>query len=75
MIDKKIIINSLKGKTNEEKIEEIEERMFYINMIDHWSKEDYELMDVLYEIKVELERKNNNEWKKWNNSIGTIANN
>ena len=75
MIDKKIIINSLKGKTNEEKIEEIEEKMFYINMIDHWSKEDYELMDVLYEIKVELERKNNNEWKKWNNSIGTIANN
>lgn len=57
MIDKKIIINSLKGKTNEEKIEEIEERMFYIDMIDHWSKEDYELMDVLYEIKVELERK------------------
>lgn len=61
MIDKKIIINSLKGKTNEEKIEEIEERMFYIDMIDHWSKEDYVLMDVLYEIKVELERKNNNE--------------
>jgi hypothetical protein len=32
-------------------------------------------MDALYEIKVELERKNNNEWKKWNNSIGTITNN
>lgn len=57
MIDKNVIINSLKGKTNEEKIEEIEERMFYIDMIDHWSKEDYELMDMLYEIKVELERK------------------
>ena len=57
MIDKNVIINSLKGQTNEEKIAELEERMFYINMIDHWSKEDYELMDVLYEIKVELERK------------------
>ena len=61
MIDKNVIINSLKGQTNEEKIAELEERMFYINMIDHWSKEDYELMDMLYEIKVELERKNNNE--------------
>ena len=61
MIDKEIIINSLKGKTNEEKIEEIEERMFYIDMKDHWSKNDYELMDALYGIKVELERKNNNE--------------
>lgn len=57
MIDKKVIADSLKGQTNEEKIAELEERMFYINMIDHWSKEDYELMDVLYEIKVELERK------------------
>ena len=61
MIDKKVIADSLKGQTNEEKIAEIEERMFYIDMIDHWSKEDYELMDMLYEIKVELERKNNDE--------------
>lgn len=57
MNDKKNILDSLKGQTDEEKLQEVEDRIFILEMIDTWNKEDYELMDLLYEAKTNLERK------------------
>lgn len=50
-----IVKGSLQGKTNVEKLEDIENRIFMNNMIDRWTREDYEFNDVLHQLKDELE--------------------
>lgn len=57
--------NSLKGKTTQEKIKDIEERIFYLNMIDMWQPEDWELSEIFRQIRNELlERENRENGKK-----------
>ena len=34
-----------KVKELQRKIEKLEESLFYVNMIDHWTKEDFQLYD------------------------------
>ena len=61
MINKKEVIEkSLRGITVEEKYKEILERIFYLQMIDRWTNDDYETMDILHEIKNELEEESKN---------------
>ena len=50
-----LVKDSLQGNTFEEKIEDIENRIFANNMVDRWNKEDYEYNDILYQLKDELE--------------------
>ena len=50
-----LVKDSLQGNTIEEKIEDIEQRIFANNMVDSWTKEDYEYNDILYQLKDELE--------------------
>lgn len=50
-----IVKGSLQGDTSVEKLQDIENRIFMNNMIDRWTKEDYEFNDVLHQLKHELE--------------------
>lgn len=50
-----LVKGSLKGETLEEKLENVEERIFLNNMVDRWTPEEYEFNDVLYKLKDELE--------------------
>lgn len=50
-----LLKNSLLGKTIEEKLEDVENRIFMNDMIDRWTAEDYEYSEVLHRIKEELE--------------------
>ena len=50
-----LVKDSLQGNTIEEKLEDIENRIFMNNMVDRWNKEDYEYNDILYQLKDELE--------------------
>ena len=50
-----LVKDSLQGNTIEEKLEDIEQRIFANNMVDSWTKEDYEYNDILYQLKDELE--------------------
>lgn len=52
---KEEIKSSLKGATKEEKIKEIEERIFLIEMADTLSTRARETIDILEELKKELE--------------------
>ena len=49
-----LVKDSLQGNTIEGKLEDIEQRIFANNMIDSWTKEDYEYNDILYQLKDEL---------------------
>ena len=41
-------------KELKQKIEELEESIFYLDMVDHWTKEDRELSDKYYSELVRL---------------------
>ena len=58
-----LLKNSLLGKTTEEKLEDVKERIFMNDMIDRWSAEDYEYNDVLHKIKEDLEKELNGRQK------------
>ena len=50
-----LVKGSLQGKTPQEKLEDVNSRIFMNNMVDRWAKEDYEFNDVLHQLKEELE--------------------
>ena len=50
-----LVKGSLQGNTLQEKLEDVKNRIFMNNMVDRWTKEDYEFNDVLYQLKDELE--------------------
>jgi hypothetical protein len=50
-----LVKGSLQGKTTQEKLEDVNNRIFMNNMVDRWTQEDYEYNDVLYQLKYELE--------------------
>ena len=50
-----LVKGSLQGKTPQEKLEDVNNRIFMNNMVDRWTQEDYEFDDVLYQLKDELE--------------------
>ena len=50
-----LVKGSLQGKTPQEKLADVENRIFMNDMIDLWTREDYEFNDVLYQLKEELE--------------------
>ncbi len=50
-----LVKGSLQGNTPQEKLEDVENRIFMNNMVDRWTKEDHEFNDVLYQLKDELE--------------------
>ena len=50
-----LVKGSLQGNTPQEKLEDVENRIFMNDMVDRWTKEDYEFNDVLYQLKDELE--------------------
>lgn len=50
-----IVKNSLQGNTTQQKLEDVKNRIFMNNMIDRWTKEDYEFNEILHQIKSELE--------------------
>lgn len=50
-----LVKGSLQGKTPQEKLEDVNNRIFMNDMVDRWTKEDYEFNDVLYQLKDELE--------------------
>ena len=39
-----LVKGSLQGNTPQEKLEDVENRIFMNNMVDRWTKEDYELL-------------------------------
>lgn len=41
------------------KIEELNEREFYINMVDHWTNEDRQMLRDIKRERTELEKKLN----------------
>lgn len=50
-----LVKGSLQGKTTQEKLEDVNNRIFMNNMVDRWTQEDYEYNDVLHQLKYELE--------------------
>ena len=50
-----LVKGSLQGKTPQEKLEDVNNRIFMNDMVDRWTKEDYEFNDVLHQLKYELE--------------------
>ena len=58
-----LVKGSLQGKTLQEKLKDVENRIFMNNMVDRWTKEDYEFNDVLYQLKDELESEINGKQK------------
>lgn len=68
-----LVRNSLQGSTPQEQLADVEHRIFMNDMVDNWTREDYEFNDVLYKIKEELENQINGN-KEWSNSVGTITN-
>lgn len=50
-----LVKGSLQGKTPQEKLEDVEKRIFMNNMVDRWTQEDYEFDEVLHQLKYELE--------------------
>ena len=50
-----LVKGSLQGKTPQEKLADVENRIFLNDMVDRWTREDYEFNDVLYQLKEELE--------------------
>lgn len=57
-------LNELK-KTTQEKLDEIQERIFIIDMIDVWSKEDAEYWQVYKDIEYDLKKQIEKEGKKY----------
>lgn len=58
-----LVKGSLQGKTPQEKLEDVNNRIFMNDMVDRWTKEDYEFNDVLYQLKDELESEINAKQK------------
>ena len=50
-----LVKGSLQGKTPQEKLDDVNDRIFMNNMVDRWTKEDYEFDEVLHQLKYELE--------------------
>ena len=57
-------LNELK-KTTQEKLDEIQERIFIIDMIDVWSKEDAEYWQVYKDIEYDLKKQIEKEGQKY----------
>ena len=51
-------LRSLKGKTKNEKLKEINNRLFTIDMMDYQDEEDKKMVMILNEIKREVEQEN-----------------
>ena len=49
-----LVKGSLNGNTPQEKLADVENRIFMNDMIDLWTREDYEYNDILYQLKDEL---------------------
>ena len=58
-----LVKGSLQGKTPQEKLEDVNNRIFMNDMVDRWTKEDYEFDEVLHQLKDELESEINGEQK------------
>lgn len=58
-----LVKGSLQGNTPQEKLEDVEHRIFMNDMVESWTKEDYEFNDVLYQLKDELESELNGKQK------------
>ena len=58
-----LVKGSLQGKTLQENLKDVENRIFMNDMVDRWTKEDYEFNDVLYQLKDELESEINAKQK------------
>lgn len=58
-----LVKGSLQGNTLEEKLEDVENRIFMNDMVDRWTKQDYEFDEVLHKIKKELESEINGKQK------------
>lgn len=60
----KKIYESLKGQTYRDKLVEINDRLFILDMQDTWDYNDYDLHDILVNIKnfIEEEIKNEKQW-------------
>ena len=54
-----LVKGSLNGNTPQEKLKDVKERIFMNDMVDRWTREDYEFNDVLYQLKEELENEIN----------------
>ena len=50
-----LVKGSLQGKTPQEKLDDVNNRIFMNEMVDNWTKEDYEFDEVLHQLKDELE--------------------
>lgn len=50
-----LVKDSLQGNTPQEKLADVEDRIFMNNMIDRWNEHDYEFDEVLHLLKDELE--------------------
>ena len=50
-----LVKGSLRGNTAQEKLEDLEQRIFMNNMVDNWTQEDYQFDEVLHQLKDELE--------------------
>ena len=58
-----LVKGSLQGKTPQEKLDDVNNRIFMNDMVDRWTREDYEFNDVLYQLKDELEGEINGKQK------------
>lgn len=57
----KKIYESLKGQTYRDKLVEINDRLFILDMQDTWDYNDYDLHDILVNIKNFIEEEIKNE--------------
>ena len=57
----KKIYESLKGQTYRDKLVEINDRLFMLDMQDTWDYNDYDLHDILVNIKNFIEEEIKNE--------------
>lgn len=54
------IYESIKGNTYREKLVEVNDRLFMLDMQDTWDYNDYDLHDILINIKKFIEEEINN---------------
>jgi hypothetical protein len=57
----KKIYESLKGQTYRDKLVEINDRLFMLDMQDTWDYNDYDLHDILINVKKFIEKEINDE--------------
>ena len=51
------IYETLKGETLKEKLKDLEERIWQLELVDWWTSRDYEQYKVFVDLKHDLEKK------------------